>query len=159
MKKTLLTAIMFSFLATQAFAASEPCPDPDCDDPVSQAIRGAAESAENTYKELAEDVIQDNQEGLQACLDSIRKFNGLDVSLLLPDLSNVLGKVCEAVVDEVNERIDKLMGKYTYEALGGLVGGSVGTSSTGSSMDVRVKDFSGSIANRLGSVVDKALDF
>lgn len=155
MNKGLVSSLLLVLLISTP-GYGKVCPDPGCDDPVSEEIRKVAERLETEYGQMARETIYRDKSWLESCLDGINIFQGVGFSLNLPSLDDLMNKVCQAASDAVNKRLDELKGKYTYTALGGMLG-IEGSYTQGVSSTVNVKDISGTVVDRLGNRIDSVL--
>lgn len=167
MKKIIKKALflfVFSliFISNSAFAGSSEklCPDPNCDDPISQYAQEILNAQRDFYDKEFEKMANVDYSALETCLNSAEgafNLSGLidsikNFKVVLPDFDEIMQKACMTVISEMKSQFNQIENSLTnlipYNG------------------EIDFNDFSQDIANGVldkvfdpaGSWVDNALD-
>lgn len=111
--------LCISSVSVQVSIAAEQqkiCPDPNCDDPVSQYAQEVLNAQKANLDSEFDKVANVDYTGLDACLsnaddafnlsgivDAVKKFK-----IILPDFGEIVSKACVAVVNELKSQFNKI---------------------------------------------------
>lgn len=149
MKQTCASILLILCMAQ--IAQATPCPDPNCNEPVSKAIQKIAKNEEENFVSMSTATVAEDKSQLEDCLSGIDEF-GIGLTFNIPSLDNLFNEACETLQGVANERINAIKGKFTYADMSGIV--STGATSGENSAKVKVSDISKSTLQRLSKSLE-----
>lgn len=117
MKKIILSLMILGLTFSNVYAAEKKqCPDPACDDIVSQYAQNYMDKMKKIWDDALNQAGNISYEPVEKCLEAAEKAVNLDetvdrfmsLKFILPKIDEAVRYACNAVVSEVGNQINKL---------------------------------------------------
>lgn len=117
MKKFLLSLMILGLACSNAYAAEKKvCPDPDCDDIVSQYTQNYLDKIKKIWDDALDKSGNINYGPVEECIEAAKKAVNLDetvnkflsLDFILPDIDKIVRFACNTVIGEIRDQLNKI---------------------------------------------------